>query len=277
MIHLRNIVFSYGRQALFEDLSIDFTPGGIYGLLGKNGAGKTTLFKLICGLLKPDQGHCETNGFASQKRHPDMLGDLFLIPESFYLPPLTISKYTRLHAPFYRKFDYSLYRGYLNEMELDESSRIDTLSYGLKKRFLLSFGLSTQCAVILLDEPTNGLDIPSKRVFRQLLLSAVEKERTFILATHQIKEVENVFDHLVFVDDGRILLENSLVRLAESLSFKTTQDRDSAGSALYFEEVPGGYSAIYPNETGEEGVVDIEFLFNALMLSPDGIIQHLRD
>lgn len=271
MISIDNLTFNYGVQPLFNGLSAEFESGRIYGLLGKNGAGKTSLMKLICGLLRPQQDTIRVKGFDSRKQSPEMLQDLFFIPESFYLPPITIEQYRALHAPLYRYFDTDLFYRHLEELSLNPSQKLNTLSYGLVKRFMLAFGLATDCSVLLLDEPTNGLDIPSKRIFRKLLAGSITKDRVFIIATHQIKEVENIFDHLMFIDNGRILFSSDVESISQKLNFTTMAGPELPAGAIYSEEVAGGYSVLERNTSGQESRVDIEFLFNAVMESSDKI------
>ncbi|MBU3914405.1 ABC transporter ATP-binding protein [bacterium] len=276
MVRIKDLTFNYNYNNLFNGVCTDFEPGKIYGFLGKNGAGKTTLFKIMCGLLMADGGECKVFDYQSSSRHPGMLKDLFFIPESFYLPPVSIKRYEQLHAPFYESFDSTKFNQMLNELELSKDRLLNTLSYGLKKRFLLAFGLASNCRLLLLDEPTNGLDIPSKRVLRKMLASAINKDRTFVIATHQIKEIENIFDSLVFIDQGKILLDTSIENISRKLSFRTISLSEDHTTYLYSEEVPGGYSVISKNEAGEEGPVDIEFLFNAVTGHSDAVIHEIK-
>ncbi len=277
MIKINNLTFGYDHQPLFKNLDASFESGKIYGLLGKNGAGKTTLFKLICGLLRSKQGTSEVLGYSSQKRLPQMLQDLFFIPESFYLPPVSVESFHDLHAPLYKYFNSDLFYQIIEELSLNRTQKLNTLSYGLVKRFLLAFGLATDCRILLLDEPTNGLDVPSKRIFRKLLASSISKDRVFIIATHQIKEVENIFDHLMFIDNGQILLSSSINDISQKLSFKNTTGSSIPENALFSEEIPGGYAILEKNESGEENRVDIEFLFNAIMESSENIVEAVNN
>jgi ABC-2 type transport system ATP-binding protein len=276
MIEIGNVAFGYGPSRLFQDLNVDFGNGRIYGLLGKNGAGKTSLLKLICGLLRPATGYCEVLGFDSRKRLPGMLQDLFFIPESYYLPAVSIERFEALHAPLYSGFDCAAFSDYLKEMELNKGQSLNTLSYGLSKRVLLAFGLATNARILLLDEPTNGLDIPSKRVFRKLLAGSIDERRVFIIATHQIKELENIFDNLVFIDQGRILLNSSLATINDRLLFRTTTSAEQLQNAVYHEEIAGGYAVIEKNLSGEHGTLDLEFLFNAVVGSTEDFLALLH-
>ncbi len=275
MVNIKNIVFNYGHNTLYNGVSTSFEPGKIYGFLGKNGAGKTTLFKIMCGLLMADEGECRVFDYDSSSRHPGMLKDLFFISESFYLPPISISRYEQLHAPFYDNFDSAEFDQMLIELELGKDRLLNTLSYGLKKRFLLAFGLASNTRLLLLDEPTNGLDIPSKRILRKMLASAINENRTFVIATHQIREIENIFDSLVFIDQGKILLDTSIENISRKLSFDSIPITEDHTKYLYAEEVSGRYSVISKNETGEEGTIDIEFLFNAVTDHSDVVIREI--
>ncbi len=275
MIEIGNLSFAYGNSRLFQDLNVDFAPGRIYGLLGKNGAGKTSLYKLICGMLKPTTGYCSVLNFDSRKKHPAMLKDLFLIPESYYLPPISIERYEKLHAPFYDKFDSDSFQHYLQEMELEKSHMLTNLSYGLSKRFLLAFGLATKSRILLLDEPTNGLDIPSKQILRKLLAGSIDDDRLFIIATHQIKEVENIFDNLVFIDQGRIMLDSSIAAISSQLTIRTARSSESLDHVIYKEEIPGGYTVLESNTNENEGTMDLEFLFKAVMDSSEDFLSLL--
>jgi ABC-2 type transport system ATP-binding protein len=190
MITLEQLTFGYySEKKLFHNLNLEFKTGNIYGLLGKNGAGKTTLLKLICGLLFPQQGSCTVKGFPAQGRNPEFLNDIFLITEEFYLPAITIRTYQQIYAPFYPGFNQERFRENLKEFELNPQALLTTLSYGQKKKFLLAFGLATDCACFILDEPTNGLDIPSKRQFRRLLAASLDPDRMFIISTHQVRDL----------------------------------------------------------------------------------------
>lgn len=276
MIKIDRLMFGYDRQTCFQEIDLEFKPGRIYGFLGKNGAGKTTLFKLMSGLLRPQSGDCNVLGYTSSQKNPGMLQDLFFVSESFYLPKVTLKKYVILHAPFYPAFDYPMFNTLLDQFELEKGKMLHTLSYGLKKRFLLAFSLASNCRVLLLDEPTNGLDIPAKRILRKMLISALNKDRTIIIATHQIKEIENTFDSLVFIDQGRILLNSSVERIAQALQCQTVSNPDDVQNCLFKEKVAGGYAVMTENFDEIESSMDIEFLFSAVMNQPPELMKVLQ-
>ncbi len=270
MITLNNLHFSYGKKPLFTDLKLDVPSGNIYGLLGMNGAGKTTLLKLIAGQLFRKSGEAQVLGFDPVKRHPAMLSDIFYLPEEFYLPNMSIATYLKLNVPFYPKFDQNAFDRYISEFALDTSQKISDFSYGQKKKFLLSFGLASNTSLLILDEPTNGLDIPSKTQFRRTVASALTEERTFIISTHQVRDMENLIDPIIILHDGVIIFNASLEDVSESIATTLELDEPQGADVIYSEKVPGGYSVVRkdPDGTFDSGV-DLETLFNAVIASPN--------
>ncbi len=198
MINIQTLDFAYRKQrSLFDTLSLSLKPGSITGLLGKNGAGKTTLLKLIAGLLYPRSGVIEVNGFHPKNREPSFLSEIFLVPEEFYLPSISITTYIKANSIFYPRFDHDLMQKLLIEFELAMDNSIHRLSYGQKKKFIVSFALATKCRVLILDEPTNGLDIPSKSIFRKVMAGNLDEDQLVLISTHQVKDVENLIDNIV--------------------------------------------------------------------------------
>lgn len=264
MTTIAELTFSYKRKKeLFSNLSLELPDGNIYGLLGKNGAGKTTLLKIMAGLLFPKQGESMVNGISSVKRDPIVLRDIYFIPEEFYLPPVKPSKFTALYSGFYPSFDHAGMEQYMNEFELDPEEGLHTMSYGQKKKFLIAFGLASRCKILILDEPTNGLDIPSKSQFRKLTAEAMTDERTFIISTHQVRDMENLIDPIIIIDEGTILFYHDIAEITEKLALTVQEDEPADSEALYWEKVPGGYAVVAPNRDGRESRIDLELLFNA--------------
>jgi ABC-2 type transport system ATP-binding protein len=263
MVDISNLEFSYNTKFLFKELNLQLLRGKIYGLLGKNGAGKTTLLKIICGLIKSDKGTCKVSGYDSYKKYPEMLKDLFFIPETYSLPDTTIEDYERLISPFYDKFDKSFFYGKIEEFEMGRNEKLKNLSYGQKKKFFLIFGLATKCGILVCDEPTNGLDIPTQRQIRKLLVECMFDDRTVIVSTHHVRELENIFDSIIIIDNGKIIFNRELSEINERLSVGVVRSLEDSQDFLYSEEIPGGYS-ILTRSTGNDGKMDIEFLFNAV-------------
>lgn len=218
MIEINNLYFKYkSAKELFTDLNLQLKAGSVYGLLGKNGAGKTTLLKLIAGMLFPESGICRVLGFTPQHRLPQFLQEIYFIPEEFYVPPITAKTYVNLYAPFYTNFDNKIFQDAMNEFDLPTNKELTTLSYGQKKKFLVVFGLAANCKLLLLDEPTNGLDIPSKSQFRKLLASTLTEDKAFIIATHQVRDLETLIDTVVILDDGRVIFNQPIYEAETNL------------------------------------------------------------
>ena len=269
MITINNLSFSYGRKPLFTGLQLDVPPGNIYGLLGMNGAGKTTLLKLIAGQLFRRSGETTVLGYDPVKRHPDMLADIFYLPEEFYLPNMNTATFLKLNVPFYPKFDQAAFDRYISEFALDINQKISDYSYGQKKKFLLSFGLASNTSLLILDEPTNGLDIPSKTQFRRTVASALTEERSFIISTHQVRDMENLINPVIILHNGVIVLNESLEAVSEHVSISLEAEEPLDADVIYTEKVPGGYSVVRKNSEGDfESALDLETLFNAVIASP---------
>lgn len=221
MVALKDIHFKYKKKKpLFEHLNLILEPGFIYGLLGKNGAGKSSLLKHISGLLYPDSGQCTVFGFDATARKPEMLQDIYLIPEEFSLPPISLRTYVKTNAVFYSRFSYNQLQAYLAEFELPEDAKLSTLSYGQKKKFLIAFGLATNARLLIMDEPTNGLDIPSKSQFRRIMVSALDEEKVIVISTHQVRDLENLIDNVVVLENGSIIFNHNMGEISEKLDFE---------------------------------------------------------
>jgi len=257
------------RSNLFNNLDLELTEGNIYGLLGKNGAGKSSLLKVMAGLLFPDAGNCELMGHETRLRAPALLQNLYFIPEEFYVPAVTADEYVKLYSPFYEKFDVDIFSHALKEFDLVHDKKLTELSYGQKKKFLVAFGLATNCKLLLLDEPTNGLDIPSKSQFRKLLASLLTEDKTFIIATHQVRDVENFIDSVIILDEGQIIFQQSTMEITQHLNFKQQAEAPDGKKIIYQEKILGGYNVIEKNTTDNESRIDLELLFNAITTNRD--------
>lgn len=264
MIHIKQANFAYNHHIkLIDHLDLKLNTGDIVGLLGKNGAGKTTLLRLISGLLYPKSGSVTINGTESAKREAKVLNELFFITEEFYIPHISIQHYLEANAPLYSNFSHKLFDEVLSEFELKRSLKLHMLSHGQKKKFFVAFGLATNARLLLLDEPTNGLDIPSKKQFRQVVANYFTNDKLIIVSTHQVKDVESLVDHLLVLDNGKILFHHSTSETTDKLAFK--RNVESTVKALYCEELIGSNNCIMPNNNNEATHIDLELLFNAII------------
>ncbi len=265
MVNIKNLEFGYGRNKLFDSLNLALQPGSIPGLLGKNGAGKTTLLRLMAGLLFPRKGEIGIINCNPAHRSPDYLKDLFFLPEEFELPNTTADQYEKLYAPFYPSFDPERYKACLDEFELSPKIKYKNLSFGQKKKFLLSFGFSSGCRFILLDEPTNGLDIPSKTQLRRVLASTVTDDNMIIISTHQVRDLENIIDPVIILDEGQIIFNHSIQEINSRLSVSLEPDPQEPEAALYTEKTFNGYLTVTENTTAEESNINLETLFSTVV------------
>jgi ABC-2 type transport system ATP-binding protein len=266
MITIQHLTFRYKKQeALFTDLSFQQGNGSIVGLLGKNGAGKSTLLQLISGLLQPQKGELVINGFKPFDRLPDFLADIYMVSEEFSFPSITIGLYIKATAPLYPKFDYEKMSNILQEFELDPKKNLNGLSHGQRKKFLIAFALSTNCSLLILDEPTNGLDIPSKSLFRKILVSSVSEEQLVLISTHQVKDIETIIDTIVVLDQGKIVYNETVLDISQQWQFRTVASLVGIETPIYQEKCLGGHRVILPADSIEETEIDIELLFNAII------------
>ena len=274
MIHFSNVDYWYFKgKPIFNNLNLELETGKIYGLLGKNGAGKTTLLRLISGLLFPKAGEANVMGFDPSKRHPNMLADLFFISEDMEIPKMGIQQFVEHYSPFYPRFDRTIFDKILSEFEIEGDLKMNNLSYGQKKKVMLSFGLASNTRLLVLDEPTNGLDIPSKTQFRKVLSEAATEGRTIIISTHQVRDLANLMEYVIILKNGRIFFQNDLESISKRLNFKLIQSLTPPEEVLYSEPVPGGFLTITPNVNGEFTEVEVESLFNAIISHKSEILN----
>ncbi len=269
MIEINNLSFGYNpKKLLYRNLSLSLAAGSIYGLLGRNGAGKSTLLKNIIGLLFPTEGSVTVNGYQPSRRLPSFLQTIYFIPEEVYVPSLTIQRYISLFAPFYSGFNKEQFADYLQRLDVATDDKINTLSFGQQKKFIIAFALACNTKILLMDEPTNGLDIPSKKRFRKLIASVMSEERMIFISTHQIRDLDNLIDRVIIVDEGDLLLDASLAEIGDKLVFKTVDRITEEMGVLYEEDVLKGKSIVTENHLKEDSKINLEQLFNAITDNP---------
>lgn len=267
MITIENLTFSYSKSAeLLNNLSLNIEAGRIHGLLGKNGEGKSTLLKLISGLVFAHTGNLETMGFNPNKRSPEMLQEIFFLPEELPQVNLSIAQYEKVYAPFYPNFSTDHFDSYLKEFDVeDKKKNLSKLSHGQKKKVMIAFGLATNTKLILMDEPTNGLDIPSKGQFRRMVASVITAERCLLISTHQVQDLDSLIDSIIIMEKHKIVFNHSIETIGNKLLFGIVDRNEKSDKALYSEDSLRGLYQICPNITKEDSRVDIELLFNAVL------------
>lgn len=268
MIKVKNVTFGYPKKKtpIFQDLSLELSSGHIYGLLGKNGEGKTTLMKLMSGMSFAQRGSIETMGFPAQFRNPNMLKDIYFLSEEMYVPAVSVEDYIKAFSPFYPNFSLEKMQNYLQQFEMtDMTQNMSKMSHGQKKKVLISFALATNTKLIFMDEPTNGLDIPSKSMFRKVMISAADDDRLFVISTHQVRDLYSLIDSIIILDGGEILLNSSTEEITEKLLFKVVDSVEEAQGALYSEDTLRGIYSVFENTEHLENKLDMELLFNAVL------------
>lgn len=269
MIYFDKVSFGYTNNAmLFREMDIALGAGHIYGLLGKNGAGKSSFLRLIGGLLFPAKGSIRVGGHEPHKRLPSFLREIFYVPEEFELPDASISKYIESLSPFYPRFDVPQFNYYLSEFDVPVDQRLKALSFGQRKKVLISFGLASNVRHLLMDEPTNGLDIPSKATFRKLTASVLDNERLMLISTHQVRDLDNLIDAVIILDERELILHHSLSEIGERLRFDTLSETFEDSGLLDAEPSLQGYSVVMENHEKTESRVDLERLFQAATKNP---------
>ena len=267
MLKINDLAFSYSGNGckVFNDFSLSFEKGAVYGLLGKNGTGKSTLLYLITGLLHPQQGTVQFKGEEVRRRLPSTLSDMYIVPEEFELPSMTMKQYVKLNAPFYPNFSEEQLKQNLALFDFDENIRLGSLSMGQKKKAYMCFALAANTSLLVMDEPTNGLDIPSKSEFRRLIASNMTDEKTIIISTHQVRDIDSLLDHIVIIDQSSVLLNASNADICRRLLFAELPMSESTDGALFVQPSVSGNSAILPNEYDEESRMNLELLFNGVL------------
>lgn len=272
MIKIENLNFFYQRKhQVYDGLNLTIEDGAVCALLGLNGAGKTTLLNLIAGFLIPKAGSCQVFGHEASCREPEMLEEIFLVGDTSEFPNMTIAEFCNLYSGFYPKFDQKLLSDCISEFGLNPGSSLKRLSYGDKRKVMISFAIATRCRILLFDEPTNGLDIPSKSTFRKLIAASLTEDQTIIMATHQVRDLANLVDRIIVEHNGKIILNQQVDHIAEKLIFGLNPEKVEVGNLIYKADNFNPNDTISLNKDGEPGLVDIESLFTAAVTMPTEI------
>jgi ABC-2 type transport system ATP-binding protein len=269
MIDISNISFKYAgsKEQVFQDFSLQLDANNIYGLLGKNGTGKSTLLYLIAGLLYPQKGTVSIDGIRTLLRRPEVLEELFIVPEEFDLPSMSLDEYVSINQPFYPHFSREVLNKCLEDFDMPTSLKLQSLSMGQKKKVFMSFALATGTRLLLMDEPTNGLDIPSKVQFRRAVANNMTEDRTLIISTHQVHDVESLLDHILILSRSNLLLNASVSDICDRYSFEYRAPGEPMDDVIYSEPSVQGNAIITPRKANSpETPLNLELLFNAVTL-----------
>ncbi|MBR1573485.1 MAG: ATP-binding cassette domain-containing protein [Bacteroidales bacterium] len=262
MIQIDNLAFSYGAAPVLKNITMKLEEGRIYGLLGENGVGKTTLLTLLAGLKRPNSGIIQVDGQTPFRREPSLLSLQYYLPDEVAPVPMKAEAFARATGVFWPRFSMDDFLSLMKELETDSTKRMDAMSAGQLKKTYISFALACHPKYLYLDEPTNGLDIPSKSQFRAALMRYTSEDAVVVVSTHQVRDLENVIDPIVILDKQDVLLNASLEEVSSKLFFDYGQELHP--DALYCEQLPGGFIQVCPNTTGADSKVNIEALFNAV-------------
>lgn len=267
MITVDNLSFSYGKRKpkVLDGFSMNLTEGNVYGLLGKNGTGKSTLLYLMAGLLRAKTGKVCYKGMDVSKRCTAILQDMFLVPEEFALPALSMKQYVKLNAPFYPNFSMEQLKSCLNGFDMNEDIHLGELSMGQKKKAFMCFALATNASLLMMDEPSNGLDIPSKSQFRKVIASGMTDDKAVIISTHQVRDIDSLLDHVLIMNDSKLLLDESVANICDKLYFAEQGMNEPTEDVLYVQPSVQGNSVILPNLHHEDSKLNLEVLFNAML------------
>lgn len=270
MIEINKITYQYKKshKMVFTDFSLTIPKGNVCGLLGKNGAGKSTLLYLISALLRTQKGSITFNGQNVWKRKPELLQEIFIVPEEFDLPAISLQQYINTNAPFYPNFNKELMNECLKDFELTPDLNLGQLSMGQKKKVYICFALATGVQLLIMDEPSNGLDIPSKSQFRKVVSRCMTDERTILISTHQVKDVEMLLDHIIIIENSQVLLNANIGEIADAFSFEFVQGGEMPEDAIFCLPTIGGAAVVRPNTENRETQIDLEMLFNACIANP---------
>ena len=277
IMQVERIAFNYGwrqQKSVFSDFSLSLERGKVYGLLGLNGAGKSTLIYLMAGLLTPKSGRVTIDGCNVRDRLPSTLGNLFVVPEEFELPRMSLKEYATLNGALYPRFSYEDMLRNLEIFDINpEIKSLSSLSMGQKKKVLMSFAFATHTDLMLMDEPTNGLDIPGKSQFRRLVAREMSDNRTIVISTHQVRDIDRCIEHVVIIDNSKVLLDESVARITSKLQFVENGTATDAQRAIYSQPSVMGYSIVVPSNGGDETEINLETLFNATLGNRDKITE----
>lgn len=262
MIRINDLGFSYGEKPVLKHIGMNLEEGKIYGLLGENGVGKTTLLTLLSGLKKPQAGSIDIDSHNPFDREPSFLTEQFYLSDDVNAANMKASAYASNYGKFWESFDMAKFMEIMEVFENDPTQKMNRMSTGQLKKTHIAFALACNTKYLFMDEPTNGLDIPSKAQFRKAIMKYTREDSTLLISTHQVRDLENVIDPIIILDKQDVLLNASIEEITQKLYFEYGSEK--MDGALYSEMIPGGSIQVGLNTAGADSKVNIEALFNTV-------------
>jgi ABC-2 type transport system ATP-binding protein len=274
MIDINSLSFSYRQgfrkhHRVLDNISITVPAGRAVGILGANGVGKSTLLKILSGALTAansktaEAPNLKVMGFEPRKRQSAYLAEIYLVPEEFELPEIKGTAYVSLFSAFYEKFDTALFDEIAKNFELDCDKVLTNMSFGQRKKFYVAFALATRCRLIIMDEPTNGMDIPSKSAFKNAIIKNQTAEQTILISSHQVRDLDSIIDSVLLMNDQQAHW-NNLAELTDSVSVVQGNNETASHNfdVIHTETRMGTpYCLVAGNHNQNE--IDLEMIFNA--------------
>ena len=240
MLEMKNVTKTFGKFKALDDLTLTVPKGSVYGLVGPNGAGKSTAIRLMTGIYRPDSGSVTMEGLPIYENPVSKLRMGYIPDDVFYFPSASMEEMRSFYKGIYPQFDDTLYQKLFEAFQLPKKNPIRRFSKGMQKQAAFHLALCTRPVVLILDEPVDGLDPVMRRQVWSLILSDVaDRGTTVLISSHNLRELEDVCDHVGIMDHGRMLLERSLQDMQG-----TTHKLQIVGDA------PKGLDVLHESQTG---------------------------
>ena len=240
MLEMKNVTKTFGKFKALDDLSMTVPKGSVYGLVGPNGAGKSTAIRLMTGIYRPDSGNITLEGMPVYENPVNKVRMGYIPDDIFYFPSASMEEMKSFYKGIYPQFDEELYKKLFEAFQLPRKGAIRRFSKGMQKQAAFHLSLCTHPEMLILDEPVDGLDPVMRRQVWSLILSEVAANgATVLVSSHNLRELEDICDHVGIMDHGKMLLERSL------------QDMQGATHKLQLVgEVPEGLDVLHESQTG---------------------------
>lgn len=266
MLSIKGLTYAYHKdKPVLDNVTAEFGLGMIHGILGRNGAGKSTLLNLLAGISRPQGGDIRLNKSQPCGRQAATLARISLLGQELPCVDMPLAAHARLYAPFWPSFSSTRFKNLKVHFGVDSGKRLSDLSHGQRKKALLCFVLSTGASLLLLDEPTSGLDVEAKAQLRSALLDCAAEGCTVVVATHELRELDGVLDHISILDGTRFQLHAEVHALGEALAFG--QGPIVPPGAIHSVSRPGGFAYLMPGN-GRATRPDLELLYQAVLTQP---------